>query len=222
MGKRMGRNHSRPKSLIKEEYKEIKESTTDPESGYYVKDERTKQFAYSFHAATDEKGFVLANIVTPGNIHDSQLLEPLVEKIIDHVGRPIAVAADAAYKTPAIANYLLENQMLPVLPYKRPMTKKEFFKKSEYVYDEYHDCYLCPEGQILSYRTTTKEGYRQYASQPAICAVCPVIDQCTHSKNQQKMILRHIWQDHLDVAEDLRHHEEIKEIYGKRKETIER
>lgn len=29
----------------KEEWKEIKESKTDPESGYYVKDERTKKFA---------------------------------------------------------------------------------------------------------------------------------------------------------------------------------
>jgi hypothetical protein len=32
----------------KVESKEIKESTTEPEIGYYVKDERTKQFAYSF------------------------------------------------------------------------------------------------------------------------------------------------------------------------------
>jgi len=38
------------KKFEKEEWKEIKESTTDPESGYYVKDERTKQRAYSFHA----------------------------------------------------------------------------------------------------------------------------------------------------------------------------
>ena len=36
------------------------------------------------------------------------------------------------------------------------------------------------------------------------------------------MIQRHIWQGYLDVAEDLRHHHEIKAIYGKRKETIER
>ncbi|WP_141705395.1 transposase, partial [Vulcanibacillus modesticaldus] len=32
----------------KEEEKEIKESKTDPESGYFVKDEREKLFAYSF------------------------------------------------------------------------------------------------------------------------------------------------------------------------------
>ncbi|MGN7409923.1 transposase, partial [Sporosarcina sp. SAFN-010] len=182
-----------PEKFEKDEHKEIKESTTDPESGYYVKDERTKQFAYSYHAATDERGFVLATIVTPGNVHDSNMLQPLVQKIIDKVKRPLAVAADAAYKTLAIANYLLENQILPVLPYKRSMTKEGFFKKDEYVYDEHFDCYLCP-----------------------------VIDQCTKSKNQQKLIQRHIRQEYLDAAEELRHHYEIKEIYGKRKETVER
>ena len=36
------------------------------------------------------------------------------------------------------------------------------------------------------------------------------------------MIQSHVWQDYLNVTEDLRHNHEIKEIYGKHKETIER
>jgi IS5 family transposase len=211
-----------PEKFEKEEWKEIKESTTDPESGYYVKDERTKQFAYSFHAATEEKGFVLGTIVTPGNVHDSHMLQPLVEKIIEKVKKPLAVAADAAYKTPAITNFLLENQMLPVLPYTRPKTKDGFFKKHDYVYDEYYDCYLCPQGQQLKYATTTKEGYQQYKSNPAICAECPSLSLCTESKNHQKLIQRHIWEAFLEEAEHLRHTYEMKQIYARRKETIER
>ncbi|WP_059171254.1 IS1182 family transposase [Bacillus sp. FJAT-27445] len=217
-----GKKPFSPEKFEKEEWKEIKESTTDPESGYYVKDERTKQFAYSFHAATDEKGFVLGTIVTPGNIHDSHILQPLVEKIIEKVKKPLAVAADAAYKTHSITNFLLENQMLPVLPYTRPKTKEGFFRKHDYVYDEYYNCYLCPEGQELKYTTTTKEGYRQYKSNPAICASCPFLSKCTESKNHQKLIQRHIWEPYLEEAEHLRHTHEIKQIYAKRKETIER
>ncbi|UED79935.1 IS1182 family transposase [Lysinibacillus sp. CD3-6] len=211
-----------PEKFEKDEWKEIKESTTDPESGYYVKDERTKQFAYSFHAATDEKGFVLGTIVTPGNVHDSYVLQPLVEKIIEKVKKPLAIAADAAYKTPAITNFLLENQMLPVLPYTRPKTKDGFFRKHEYVYDEYYNCYLCPQGQVLKYTTTTKEGYRQYKSNPTICANCPLLSQCTESRNHQKLIQRHIWETYMEEAEHFRHSYDIKQIYAKRKETIER
>lgn len=66
---------------------------------------------------------MLGTIVTPGNIQDSHILQPLVEKVIEKVKKPLAVAADAAYKTPAITNFLLENQMLPVLPYTRLKTK---------------------------------------------------------------------------------------------------
>ena len=211
-----------PEKFEKEEWKEIKESTTDPESGYYVKDERTKQFAYSFHAATDERGFILGTIVTPGNVHDSEVLQPLVEKLIRHVKKPLAVAADAAYKTPAITNFLFENQMIPVLPYTRPKTKDGFFRKHEYVYDEYYDCYICPNNQILPYVTTTKKGYRQFKSNPTICSNCPFLAQCTESKNHTKIIERHIWAAYVEEAEHLRHHHEIKSIYAKRKETIER
>ncbi|WP_110926488.1 IS1182 family transposase [Bacillus massiliglaciei] len=206
----------------KEEVKEIKESTTDPESGYYVKDERTKQFAYSFHAAADRYGFILGAVVTPGNVHDSHMLQPLVEKVMEKVKKPLAVAADAAYKTPAITKFLFEHEIQPVLPYTRPKTKDGFLRKHDYVYDEYYDCYLCPEGQVLKYSTTTKEGKRQYKSNPVQCANCPLLAQCTNSKEHRKMIERHIWAQYVEEADHLRHQNDIKQIYARRKETIER
>jgi transposase len=211
-----------PDKFEKEEMKEIKESTTDSESGYYVKDERTKQFAYSFHAAADRYGFILGSIVTPGNVHDSHMLQPLVEKVMEKVKKPLAVAADAAYKTPAITKFLFEHDIQPALPYTRPKTKDGFLRKHDYVYDEYYDCYLCPEGQILKYSTTTKEGKRQYKSSPVQCATCPLLAQCTNSKDHRKIIERHIWAHHVEEADHLRHQNEIKQIYARRKETIER
>ena len=211
-----------PEKFEKEEYKEIKESTTDPESGYYVKDERTKQFAYSFHAASDRNGFVLGTIVTPGNVHDSVIFEPLLEKVIEKHGKPEAVAADAGYKTAPIAQYLFENDMIPALPYTRPRTKDGYLKKHEYVYDEYYDCYICPQGQILKYSTTTKDGKRQYFSNPLQCQNCPMLSVCTQSKDNKKLIERHVWENYLEEADHLRHTQVNKIIYARRKETIER
>lgn len=62
--------------------KEKKISKSDPESGYYVKGEREKQFAYSAHTVCDENGFVLGASVTPGNVRDSQEAVPLLEKSV--------------------------------------------------------------------------------------------------------------------------------------------
>lgn len=211
-----------PEKFLKDETKEIKESTTDPESGYYVKDERTKQFAYSFHTVADRHGFVLGAAVTPGNVHDSQVFEPLVQQVIDRIGKPSAVAADAAYKTPFIARFLITNGMIPALPYTRPRTKKGYLKKSQFIYDPEQDAYRCPEGQVLAYSTTTKEGYRQYRSNPAICAECPLLQECTQSQSHQKLVQRHLWARFVEQAEAIRLTPEGTAIYNERKETIER
>ncbi|MGN1113130.1 MAG: hypothetical protein ACI4RP_08000 [Acutalibacteraceae bacterium] len=39
----------------------------------------------------------------------------------------------------------------------------------KYVYDEYYDCIICPEYQVLKYSTINRDGYRGYKSNPMIC-----------------------------------------------------
>jgi len=75
---------------------------------------------------------------------------------------------------------------------------------------------------VLSYETTTKEGYRIYRSNPDVCRHCPFLKQCTESKDCTKRISRHIWAHYLEEADHLRHTDENRKIYGQRKETIER
>ena len=90
------------------------------------------------------------------------------------------------------------------------------------MYDEYYDCVLCPEYQVLAYRTTNRDGYREYRSDPKICAGCPTRHLCTHSKDCVKTVQRHIWKDYEELADDARYTPKYKELYKRRKETIER
>ncbi len=200
--------------------KTIKCSTTDPESGWFRKGEHKHVFAYGIETACDKNGWILGYTVNPGNEHDSRTFKGLYDKLED-IGMERCVV-DAGYKTPAIAKLLLDDGVRPIFPYKRPMTKEGFFKKYEYVYDEYNDCYICPNNQILKYSTTNREGYREYKSCPDVCAVCKYLSQCTASKNHQKLITRHVWEDYMEACEDIRHTEGMKELYSHRKETIER
>ena len=41
-------------------------------------------------------------------------------------------------------------------------------------------------------------------------------------KEPEKTITRHIWQHYIEMAEDIRHTPKYRELYKKRKETIER
>ncbi|MDO4978491.1 MAG: IS1182 family transposase [Eubacteriales bacterium] len=202
------------------EMKEKKESTTDPESGWFHKGEHKEVFAYAIEAACDRNGWILDYTVHPGNEHDSRTFPHLYEKLKKL--NPEFIIADAGYKTPAIAKLLIDDGVKPVMPYSAPRTKKGFFKKYEYVYDGYYDAYICPGGQMLNYSTTNRDGYREYKSNSSTCSSCPYLDQCTNSRNHQKVITRHIWQDYIETCEDIRHTKGMKDLYAQRKETIER
>jgi len=102
------------------------------------------------------------------------------------------------------------------------MTKKGFFKKYEYVYDEFYDCVICPENQVLKYSTTNRDGYREFKSNSKICSNCPSRSQCTDSKDCVKLVTFHVWDDYMERAEDVRHSSKGKEIYSLRSQTIER
>ena len=92
----------------------------------------------------------------------------------------------------------------------------------KHMYDEHYDCVLCSEYQVLTYRTTNRDGYREYRSDPKICASCPTRHLCTHSKDCVKTVQRHIWKDYEELADDARYTPKYKELYKRRKETIER
>ncbi|MBM7856118.1 hypothetical protein JOC37_002548 [Desulfohalotomaculum tongense] len=85
----------------------------------------------------------------------------LFQEIIKKHPEVEAVVVDAGYKTPGICREIVEAGKMPVMPYKRPMTKAGYFKKHDFVYDEYYDCYLCPNNQVLKYSTTNRGGYRE-------------------------------------------------------------
>lgn len=189
----------------------------------FHKGEKEKMFAFTSSTFCDKRGFVLGSYLTPGNVHDSVsfygLYNAIDKRIMSNVNY---VSLDAGYVTPHICKTIFDDNKIPIMPYKRPMTKKGFFKKYEYVFDEYLDIYICPEGKTLKYSTTNRDGNREYKSNKFDCLHCPSKSKCTESKPPQKQITRHVWESYKEEAEHIRHSDIHKELYPKRKETIER
>ena len=197
-------------------------SKTDPESGMFHKGEHEPCFAYAAHTACDKRNFILGVEIRPGNIHDSVVFDDIYGNVTEKFPEIKAVAADAGYKTPWIAKRIIDDNRIPIMPYKRPNGKKDFYKPYEYVYDEYYNCVICPENQVLNYSTTNRDGYREFISDPKVCKDCPNRNKCTTSKKYQKVVLKHIWGEYLEQVEDIRHSNYGKEIYSLRSQTIER
>ena len=150
--------------------------------------------------------------------------EILVNVAYDEVTRKFNeakfVTMDAGYKTPWIAKKTIEDGRVPVLPYTRYTGRQDRYKPWEYTYDP--DTYTCPRGGILRHTTTDRDGKRTYRSTPEQCRNCPCKAKCGANEKGQKVHTTHIWQEYLDLVEQIRKTDRAKEIYAQRKETIER
>jgi len=202
----------------------MKVSKTDPDSGYMYREGKPEGFYYLDHRTVDFKYNIITDVhITPGNVHDSQPYLERLERQISRFGFPVeAVALDAGYFTTPICKALKDNHIFAVIGYRRFHPTKGLLSRSKFTYQAETDLYVCPQGQELGYRTTNREGYREFHSDPCLCKECPLLSQCTRSQTHKKVLTRHVWEENKEWVWNNRLMAEGKLLYKKRKETIER
>lgn len=218
-----GKKPLKPKEPVVES-REVKQSTTDPDSGYMVREGKPKGFFYLDHRTTcGQHNLITDTHITAANVHDSL---PYLERLDRQRERfnftTEAVGLDAGYMSAPLCKGLEDRNLYGVIGYRRPTHIKGRLPKRVYVYDADQDIYRCPGGQQLTYRTTNREGYREYRSDPALCRNCPWLDQCTSNAQQVKTVTRHVWEEEREKVDAHRLTREGKALYKRRKETIER
>ena len=73
------------------------------------------------------------------------------------------------------------------------------------------------KNKILKYSTTNLEGYREYKCCPQDCEKCPYLSKCTESQNRTKVVTQHIWDNYIEICEDIRCTRGNKKLYKKEK-----
>lgn len=191
------------------ETKNIKQSTTDKESGYYHRDNKEKGFMYLDHRTTDGKNNIIVDCcVTKGNVHDSK---PYIDRI-EHIKNTFhfnikRVALDSGYGSIDIKKYLIDHNIFGVIGYRRYGSKETRIFKKGFDYQKELDIYINKDtGEILEYRgLIDRNGYKKYTD------------------NQNKTtILRHLKENINEQFDMNRLSKEGKTLYSLRKETIER
>lgn len=206
------------------EDKEVKVSTTDPDSGYMFREGKPEGFFYLDHRTVDVKYNLITDVfVTAGNVHDSVPYLSRLDRQRKRFGFAVeAVALDSGYMTTPICKGLEDRNIYGVIAHRRFQSTQGLYPKWKFTYDAERNLYICPQQQELPYRTTDRHGYRHYASDPKICAACPMLEKCTRSRNKRKIVTRHIWEDSKEQVRLNRLSKSGKRLYRKRKETIER
>ena len=200
------------------------QSTTDPDSGQQSRDGKPDGFHYSEHRTVDSAHNVVVNVhVEPANINDVTPMPEILDEIEARLGKlPKYMGLDAGYHNAAIAHLLETKGIQGVIGYRRHTHRGEHYGKYRFRYDPFFDAYICPEHQHLYWKTTTREGYRQYFCDSKSCAACPRRAECFGKSMTRRMVDRHVWQDALDDIIAFTKSSIGSRIYAWRKETIER
>lgn len=199
-------------------------SLTDPEAGYMVREGKPEGFHYLEHRTVEGRhGFVVHVLVTSARLTDPVVYLSCLDAIKATYGFDVkAVGLDAGYYTNSICHRLMEEGIFAAIAARGPKPAKGMMGKWRYRYIWYLDAYLCPGEHLLPYVTTNREGYREYKSNPAVCQTCPLLETCTKSKNCQKVIFRHVWQDDKDLVYRNNKTELGQYLLQRRRETVER
>lgn len=220
-------NHDK-KPLKKKEHesevKKIKSSTTDPDSGFMFRDRKPKGFFYLEHRTVDSQENIITDIhITPGNVND---VDPYLERL-DYQREKFDfnvkfVGLDAGYYTAPICKGLSDRNIQGAIAYRLGPHEKGKYTKNKFTYIEDWDVYACPNSCFLSYKTTTRQGYKEYRSNIEDCKTCPNREKCLLSSNDIRTIRRHVWEEHKEKVKRFLSISIGKNIYRRRKETVER
>ena len=153
----------------------------------------------SEHRTVDSKRNVIVNVhVEAANINDVTPMPEILDEIEARLGTlPKYMGLDAGYHNAWIAHLLETKGIQGVIGYRRHTHKGAHYGKYRFRYDPDRDEYICPEKQRLTWKTTTREGYRQYCCEGKTCKGCPRRAECFGASMNRKVVERHVWQDAL-------------------------
>lgn len=188
------------------------------------RDEKPKGFFYLDHRTVDSKYNIITDVyVTPGNVND---VDPYIKRLDRQIERfkfkVKYVGLDAGYLTNLICKELDERKIKGAIGFRLGPHKKGKYTKYRFQYVKEWDVYMCEDLRPLTYRTTTREGYKEYVSNPKDCKECMHKEKCLTGKNDRRTIRRHVWEEFKDDVIKFTKTDKGKIIYKRRKETVER
>ena len=159
--------------------------------------------------------------VTKGNVHDSGPCVERLEYQKKKLGLEInKVGLDSGYDNLDIKKYFEKENIFGVIQYRSYGQGGTSIRKYEFKYIKEEDVYICPKAEIvLPYRNIDKNGYKEYYDRKQ-CEGCPFAKECC--KGKFRTIRRHINEEVNERARERRLSEEGKELFKKRKTTVER
>jgi transposase len=190
-----------------------KVSQTDPMARWTAAPGGPAYYAYSTNYLVDTKVGIIADVEATQALRTSEVwsTKVMIERVRDRFGiETKKLIGDTAYGTAEFLDWMVnEAKIEPHVPvWDRGEGKDGRFGRSDFVFDEENELYICPNGKELKrFRRNfkvprtgiTKSNEIKYRSSKADCAACPLKKQCCPNTEIRKVV-RSIYEPARDVA----------------------
>ena len=149
---------------------------------------------YNVQCAVDaDSGLIVHYEVTDESDNRRQLYPMAHQTKVELDQETLRILADAGYSNGEQLAACDAEGITVTLPVRRSINDLVgVYPKNAFVYDADQDCYICPAGERLTYKTINKKQKRHMYTREG-CDTCKLKPQCTKSK--QRWISRHFNED---------------------------
>jgi transposase len=190
---------------LKEKIKEVLDSfaqddrkyvnQTDPDCRI-IKSIQGKHAGYNVQSVVDDKHGLIVHTEATAEVNDRNQFALQINQANEVLEQPCKVAcADAGYANTDELAKIDEQGVKVIVPSQRQALHEEEgpFSKTRFTYDQEQNCYYCPEGHPLTYRSIEqKKNHLIYqVRNKKICQSCKHYGQCTTAKRGRTIARLH-------------------------------
>lgn len=177
-------------------------SLTDQESRLMGVNNMGFEVAYNMQAAVDAKNHLIVAVDVTNNPADQGQLHPMAMQAKQKLDvDSIIVLADKGYYTGECLRKCEQDQITTIVSKQAPpsTTGNPAYTLDKFKYDQESDCYICPQGEILSNASKTEAKEKMYRSKA--CKNCSQKNDCTKNK-RGRQIIRGEYHDIMERADE--------------------
>ena len=188
-------------------------------------------YSYNGQISVDEDNQIIVGQHLTQNANDKQEVDPAVEEIEETTGGlPDKMSLDNGYMSGDNLE-TFDGKDIDVYMATGKGEKKDQrpiedsnrkIKKSDFIYDEEKDCFVCPAGYTLNLKRESNDGKKIYQAVKTDCDACPYKARCCSStKGEPRSINSDDKEPLRQKMNEKMEQESSKEIYKKRKKIVE-
>jgi len=182
---------------------------------------------YNVQSVVDEKHGLIVSTDAVSESNDRNQFAKQINQANDILENKCSVAcADTGYDNTDDLKEINDQDIKVIVPLQKqgsnPDKPESAFNKESFQYNKQKDCYICPEGHLLNYKTvnTEKKSRIYQITNGSLCINCQHFNVCTNNK-QGRRVSRLINEEVREKLKSQYEQSESKAIYNLRKQKVE-